>query len=244
MAMYSRFDWMRLSAPPDVRRVEYDTTLDKFGCYDLLGVGCRDWSDEDCPVWVYVQTGQFLRAHKAACDAEVAAARAEGRAAAAEAAYRLVRAAEDADAAAVERVAAAVRQIDAACEEAVQAALDAHHSARETHRYARDDDRASATADTACAAAERAAAARDAALAASQAAEAAALEAGVDPAVLAHACQQAAGDAYSRAMRDSAYYRDARAPRWRPTEYCAGRFNHDWYRALRAMQREYLGVER
>jgi hypothetical protein len=235
-----RVQWMYDCAPDVARRIEYKCFQDQFGQYDLLGVACRDWGDPDCQVWVYIQTGQFLRAHEAACAAESAAVLAVGYYAAAEAACQAAYAAAGADAAALDQASKAAQAAEDASAEAVQAALDAHHAARETHRYARDDDRAAEVADAASAAAERAAAARDAALASSQEAEAAALEAGVDPAVLVHKCGNAEDDARYRACRDFPYCRGDREPRWRPTEHCAGRFGHDWYRALKELAAEYL----
>jgi hypothetical protein len=228
-------------APTGVRKMYYQFRRDSRGWYHLIGLGCYDWSYQDSPVWVYIQTGQALRAHLAAWDAEDWAARVEGLADAAEAAYRLARYAAGAEAAA-DQAAEAVRAAEDARAEARRAAEDAHQAACEAAAAACDDDRAAAAARAARAAVGRAMAARRAAGTAYAVAEAAARDAGASDGDICALYSRASDSASRRATRVMLCRRHQREPRWRPTWYVSSRFHGDPRRALEALAAEYLGA--
>jgi hypothetical protein len=229
-----------LHSAPDGARLERKFVEDQFGSYDLLGVGCCDWSDPDCQVWVYIHTGQFARADRAARSAEIAAVRAAGWAAAAEEAYCL--ALTTADAAAVAQVAEASRAAYASSEEAYQEADAAHDAALAAADAVRDVDRAAAQAAAARAAAARAEEAARAAHAACAAAKEAARAAGVSDSDICESCGRAADDAQERVSREFRNFRHQRMPRWRTTGYAAGHFGGEPRQALEALEKEYLGA--
>jgi hypothetical protein len=240
-----RVKWM-IDSAPDGARLCYMHSQDQYGRYDLVAVACDDWSAPECPVWVYIDTGQAARASRAADAAEDAATRAEGWAAAAEAAYRLVRAAADADAAAVERVAAVERAEEAegqaydAIWHAREAADSAHDAALEAADAHDDTDRAAA-ADAASAAAARAIEAARVVGDACAAALAAAIDAGVDADAISAACDREA-EARECAAREYRVWRQSRGPYWSLACATAGRFGGEPRQALEALAKEYLGV--